>query len=65
MEYFRGFKFSNGKIIHAVILLLICLAVTYFLSYILYRFWEKPFMNLRNRKILIPKLTKSTVNVTD
>lgn len=40
---------SNNLVLHPLLILLFYLIITLFLSYILYRFYEKPLMNLRDK----------------
>ena len=40
---------SNNLVLHPLLILLFYLIITLFLSYILYRFFEKPLMNLRDK----------------
>ena len=40
---------SNNLVLHPLLILLFYLLITFFLSYFLYRFYEKPLMNLRDK----------------
>lgn len=62
MVYFRSIHFGtikyDGTISNGLIMLLACTLTTYIIAYFMYRFWEKPFMHLRDgsffrRKILL------------
>lgn len=52
MLYFHSLLY-NDSIQKAVIMLLICVAVTYLIAVCLYNFWEKVFLNLRDKKLFI------------
>lgn len=50
------FKFLfNGMIVNPVLIVVCYLVITFSLSYILYRFYEKPLMNLRDKQVLKDK----------
>lgn len=44
-------KYNNNSIQWSVLLLIISLILTYIISHTLYRYYEKPFMNLRDKKL--------------
>jgi len=48
--FMYSFKFNDKSILWSWFLLSVSLILTYVISYILYKYYEKPFMNLRDKK---------------
>lgn len=44
-------KYNNNSVQWSVLLLIVSLVLTYVISHILYKYYEKPFMNLRDKKL--------------
>lgn len=56
MMIFRAYQFGTASIDLVTILLLLCLFTTYILAFIIYQFWEKPFLTIRDNGNLIENM---------